>query len=235
MYRPETQEEWGRTTAASGARTPGTAARKPRSWASSLKRIVDVVAAASFFVFFGWLFLLICIGVALTTGRPILYGHERLGKNGRRFTCLKFRSMVADSDVVLREHLSNCAEARLEWERDFKLRNDPRITRFGRFIRRTSLDELPQFWNVLKGEMSLVGPRPVTSAEIQRYYGDLADDYFSVRPGITGLWQVSGRSHVTYSERVRLDSRYVRNWSLAGDVVILFKTVFVVISREGSH
>ena len=167
-------------------------------------------------------------------GGPAFYSQRRIGQNGRPFKCWKFRSMVTNSAEVLSNLLENSAEARAEWERDFKLKDDPRITRIGAFLRKTSLDELPQLWNVLVGEMSLVGPRPVTEPEL-KYYGEQVKDYYAARPGMTGLWQVSGRNDVSYAERVALDSYYVHNWSLLKDVGIMFKTVGVVLQKRGAY
>lgn len=158
----------------------------------------------------------------------------RIGKNGKPFPCYKFRSMCVDAKIKLEELLETDPEAKAEWERDFKLRNDPRVTKSGAFLRKTSLDELPQIFNVLKGEMSLVGPRPIIHEELERY-GEYVDDYLMVKPGITGMWQVSGRSDIDYEERVLLDSWYVRNWSVWIDIVMLFKTFKVVLLRKGAY
>ena len=175
--------------------------------------------------------------VAVMVGRdggPILFGHERVGLNGRRFRCLKFRSMVVDADKVLHELLANDAAAAAEWAATQKLRKDPRVTRVGRIIRATSLDELPQLINVLRRDMSLVGPRPITAAE-QRRYGKHIGYYYRTRPGITGLWQVSGRSNTTFPRRVALDRAYVRDGSLMLDLYILAKTIPAVMKRSGAH
>jgi undecaprenyl-phosphate galactose phosphotransferase len=150
------------------------------------------------------------------------------------FDCLKFRTMVPDAAGVLKQLLDTNPGARAEWGRDFKLKDDPRITSIGAFLRRTSLDELPQLWNVLKGEMSLVGPRPIIEVELERY-GEEVGYYLETRPGITGLWQISGRNNTSYDDRVALDCWYVRNWSLWYDLVILVKTVRVVLWREGAY
>ncbi|HBX9503913.1 TPA: UDP-phosphate galactose phosphotransferase, partial [Klebsiella pneumoniae] len=155
-------------------------------------------------------------------GGPAIYGHERIGKGGKSFKCLKFRSMIINSKEVLEELLAKDEDARREWESTFKLKNDPRITKIGAFLRRTSLDELPQLFNVLKGEMSLVGPRPIITAELVRYNEEV-DYYLLSKPGMTGLWQVSGRSDVDYETRVYLDAWYVKNWSMWNDIAILFK------------
>lgn len=165
---------------------------------------------------------------------PVIFRHIRIGKNGRVFPCFKFRTMCINADKKLQELLANDAEARAEWEKDFKLKNDPRITKSGAFLRRTSLDELPQLLNVLRGEMSLVGPRPVIEAELPRY-GDFLDDYLIVKPGITGMWQVNGRSDTTYDERVQMDSWYVRNWSVWLDFMLLFRTVKAVLAGKGAY
>lgn len=165
-------------------------------------------------------------------GGPAFFGHKRVGKNGKTFKCWKVRSMVIDSEARLAKHLAENPEAAAEWERDRKLTNDPRITRFGDFIRRTSLDELPQLYNVLKGEMSIVGPRPVVEAELEKY-GAKVPWYLSQKPGITGLWQVSGRNDVTYAERVDMDVTYAQNVGLIFDIEIVGKTAVAVLARTG--
>ena len=166
-------------------------------------------------------------------GAPLTFGHYRVGKNGKLFKCLKFRTMVRDSAARLEALLASSEEARAEWARDHKLSADPRITPVGNFLRRTSLDELPQLWNVVRGEMNLVGPRPVTVPELAKY-GAVKRHYLSVMPGITGLWQVSGRNDLSYDQRVNLDRQYVEHKSLKMDVQILFLTVWVVLARKGS-
>ncbi len=165
--------------------------------------------------------------------RRFSIAHYRVGYEGKLFRCMKFRTMLRNSEQVLADLLRNDPQARAEWARDQKLANDPRTTRVGRFLRRSSLDELPQLLNVLRGEMNLVGPRPITVAELTRY-GSLRWHYLSVRPGITGLWQVSGRNNTTYDERVALDRRYVEQRSWWFDLGILLKTVRVVVMREGA-
>lgn len=179
--------------------------------------------------------LLIALTVLIRrSGGTAFYGHQRIGQDGKLFKCLKFRSMRPDADRVLKELLANDPVAKAEWDKDFKLKNDPRITTVGHFIRKTSLDELPQLFNVLKGEMSLVGPRPVVKDELERY-GSASVFYLEAKPGITGLWQISGRNDTTYAERVSLDSWYVQNWSLWYDIAILFKTIDVVFNRRGAY
>ncbi len=165
---------------------------------------------------------------------PVIFKHRRIGKNGKEFDCYKFRTMCTDAKEKLEELLAIDPEAKAEWEKDFKLKNDPRITRSGAFLRKTSLDELPQIFNVLKGEMSLVGPRPIIRDEIIRYEEHIAD-YLMVKPGITGMWQVSGRNDIDYEERVLLDSRYVRNWSVWLDIMLLWRTFKVVIKGKGAY
>lgn len=167
-------------------------------------------------------------------GAPILYGHYRVGRGGKLFRCFKYRTMLRDSDSVLVDLLRDDPKSLVEWETNQKLSNDPRITPVGRYLRSSSLDELPQLLNVVRGEMLLVGPRPVTVAELTRY-GKVRWHYLSVRPGITGLWQVSGRNNTTYEERVALDASYVENRSLLNDVSILLRTMLVVIRKEGAR
>ncbi|MEO8737805.1 MAG: sugar transferase [Edaphobacter sp.] len=171
--------------------------------------------------------------VALSSPGPVLYSHRRIRKNGAFFSMWKFRTMCVNSAEVLEEYLAQHPEARVEWNKTHKLRNDPRITRVGLFLRRYSLDELPQLWNVLSGQMSLVGPRPIVAAEVEKY-GDCFSCYCKVKPGLTGLWQVSGRSTLTYDARVALDCDYVQQWSLRKDVMILLKTFPSVVNQDGA-
>jgi undecaprenyl-phosphate galactose phosphotransferase len=173
--------------------------------------------------------------IRLETPGPAIYAHDRIGKNGESFKCYKFRTMQRDAEERLKEMLQNNEDFRSEWEKNWKLKDDPRITRIGSLLRKTSLDELPQIFNVLRGEMSLVGPRPVTRSEIDDHYKENAKHCFCVPPGITGLWQVSGRSDTGYGYRVKLDTWYVMNWSLWLDIAILFKTIKVVANREGAY
>jgi Undecaprenyl-phosphate galactose phosphotransferase WbaP len=198
------------------------------------KRLLDL-----FLTIFGALFVLPLIGlIALWIKRdspgPIFYSQRRIGQGGKEFRAWKFRSMVQNADEVLHRYLESNPDLREEWEQNHKLRNDPRITRVGRFLRGASLDELPQLWNVLKGDMSLVGPRPIVDAEIVRY-GSNFDLYTKVKSGLTGLWQVSGRNDTSYEERVKLDTFYVRNWSVWLDLCILFKTIGTVLLRKGAY
>ena len=198
-----------------------------------LKRAFDIVGSASIILLLSPILGILAYLVSKDGGKAI-YGHERVGRDGNKFKCLKFRSMVMNSQEVLQQLLENDPEARAEWDKDFKLKNDPRITKVGKFIRKTSLDELPQLFNVLKGEMSLVGPRPVIEKELERYAGDV-DYYLMAKPGMTGLWQVSGRNDVDYDTRVYFDAWYVKNWSLWNDIAILFKTINVVLKRDGAY
>ncbi len=196
------------------------------------KRIFDIVGVLLAAALFGLPMLIIALSIKLTCPGKVVFGHKRVGRHGRSFQCYKFRSMVPNAQDVLRELLARDSAAREEWAATFKLKNDPRITRIGRFIRKTSLDELPQLWNVLRGDMSLVGPRPVVRQELEQYYGAGRRHYISVRPGLTGLWQVSGRNDVSYEQRVELDIRYVEEWTMWRDVVIVLRTAKAVL---GSH
>jgi undecaprenyl-phosphate galactose phosphotransferase len=204
-----------------------------RPWPRRIKRCFDLTVGCLLLVLTAPLFAL--IGWRLRRkGGPIFFGHTRIGQGGRRFKCLKFRTMVPNADKVLDDHLEAHPDLREEWEKHHKLRKDPRITRIGRWLRRTSLDELPQLINVIRGEMSLVGPRPVIADELERY-GDNLVYYIESKPGLTGLWQVSGRSDTTYRQRVHLDSWYARNWSLWCDLVILMKTPTAVFRGFGAY
>ncbi|WP_413732408.1 undecaprenyl-phosphate galactose phosphotransferase WbaP [Sodalis sp. RH20] len=198
-----------------------------------IKRAFDIFGCVLILLFLAPILLIIMKMVAKDKG-PIFYGHERVGMNGAKFKCYKFRSMVVNSKEVLEKLLASDINVRTEWERDFKLKNDPRVTKIGAFLRKTSLDELPQLWNVLEGNMSLVGPRPVIEEELERYAGDV-DYYLMAKPGMTGLWQVSGRSDVDYETRVYFDAWYVKNWSLWNDIAILFKTVKIVLKKDGAY
>ncbi len=205
----------------------------PRWSSRILKRLFDFFASAALILLLSPLLLLLAFQISRDGGSPI-YGHERVGQYGRKFKCLKFRSMVKNSKEVLEQLLATDPNAKAEWDKDFKLKDDPRITRVGNFLRKTSLDELPQLFNVLAGQMSLVGPRPVIEEEVLRYK-DSADYYLLAKPGMTGLWQVSGRNDVDYDQRVYFDAWYVKNWSLWNDICILFKTVRVVLQRDGAY
>jgi len=197
------------------------------------KRLFDLVVGSALLVFLAPLMGLIAALVKLDGG-PAVFGHRRVGADGRSFRCWKFRSMVPNADEVLGKILESDPAARAAWERDFKLRADPRITRVGRFLRVTSLDELPQLFNVLAGEMSLIGPRPIVAEEVARY-GDAYRYYCACRPGMTGMWQVSGRNRVDYRRRVAYDQQYAANWSFLLDLSVLCRTVVVVTLRSGAY
>ncbi|MGB8419154.1 sugar transferase [Paraburkholderia sp.] len=197
------------------------------------KRTFDL-AAASWLVLMLSPALLLIAAMVKRDGGPAIFGHVRVGRNGASFKCLKFRSMVMNADEVLKALLERDPQARAEWDREFKLKNDIRITSIGRFLRRTSLDELPQLFNVIKGEMSLVGPRPVVQQELERYGQDV-HYYLMAKPGMTGLWQVSGRNDTDYATRVSLDVAYVKGLSLRRDMLILVKTVSVVFRGSGAY
>ena len=199
-----------------------------------VKRVMDVVLSLAALVLGLPLLLAIALAVKSSSSGPVLYGHTRIGRYGRRFTAWKFRTMYRGADALLRQHLDRNPAARLEWQRDQKLRDDPRVTRVGRFLRRLSLDELPQMWNVLCGDMSVVGPRPIVDEEVAKY-GESFELYAGVKPGITGLWQVSGRTDVGYEMRVRLDEFYVRHWSPWLDLYLLARTVVALLCRRGAY
>jgi len=199
-----------------------------------LKRLFDLACTAPALVLAAPLFLVTALLVKCSGPGPVFYGQKRIGQGGRAFRVWKFRSMVKDADRALHAYLADHPAAKAEWEASHKLRNDPRITAIGRFLRASSLDELPQLWNIVRGDMSLVGPRPIVAAEAARYEQDFSL-YGRVKPGLTGMWQVSGRSDTTYAERVHLDSYYVRNWSLWLDLAIIGQTVWVVAVRRGAY
>jgi lipopolysaccharide/colanic/teichoic acid biosynthesis glycosyltransferase len=203
-------------------------------FAPAIKRTLDVIVALTTALFLFPALSAICLAVVLSSPGPILYGQLRIGKGGCPFTAWKFRSMHPDADELLEDHLENDPVLLEEWLRDHKLKRDPRVTPVGRFLRKSSLDELPQLWNVFVGDMSLVGPRPIVSAEVGKY-GESFSYYTSVPPGITGLWQISGRNNTTYQERVTIDTYYARNWSIWLDGYILCRTVKTVILREGAY
>lgn len=198
-----------------------------------LKRTMDIVLSFGLILILSPIFLILYLLIYIDGGKPI-YKHPRIGRDGKLFNCFKFRSMVLDLEEILSELLKQDPECKSEWEKEFKLKNDPRVTKIGSFIRRISLDELPQLFNVLIGQMSLVGPRPITEKELA-FYENNVDYYLMAKPGITGLWQVSGRNDIDYETRVYFDSWYVKNWSLWNDIAILFKTIKVVFKRSGAY
>lgn len=199
-----------------------------------LKRSFDIVVASILLITFAPIMLVSAAVILFKDGAPIFFIHDRIGRDGRKFGCCKFRTMVRNSEEVLDTVLAKDPERRAEWRASQKLTDDPRILgQLGRFLRKTSLDEIPQLFNVLRGEMSMVGPRPITKAELPKY-GDAAAKYLSVRPGLTGAWQVGGRSATTYEQRVAIDVRYIDNWSLMGDLKIVAQTVKVVLGDRNA-
>lgn len=198
-----------------------------------LKRVFDLVVTSVALVLLSPFMLWIALRIRMS-GPGVVFAHKRIGRNGESFMCYKFRSMVPNAEAVLKDILAKDPVARQQWEDKMKIDNDPRVTSIGQFLRKTSMDELPQLWNILKGDMSLVGPRPIIQKEIERY-GHRIEFYQRVRPGLTGLWQVSGRSDTDYNTRVRLDTWYSKNWTLWYDLAILFKTVKIVLNRKGAY
>lgn len=199
-----------------------------------VKRAIDLAIAIMALCLGFPLLAAVALMIRCSSPGPIFFAHSRIGRHGRRFKAWKFRTMKVNSEAVLRDYLAQHPEAQAEWDRDHKLRDDPRVTKFGRFARKTSLDELPQLWNVLIGDMSLVGPRPIVDEEVVRY-GQTFRLYASVKPGITGMWQVSGRNDISYDERVLLDQFYIRHWSPWLDIYILAKTVVALLHRDGAY
>lgn len=198
------------------------------------KRLFDVAAATSALILLAPLFLLIVALVKYEDGGRIFFGHSRIGQGGNRFRCLKFRTMVENGDEVLLSHLKSDRLARAEWRATRKLKADPRVTPLGRVLRKLSIDELPQLINIIKGDMSIVGPRPVIDDELE-YYGQDLHFYLAVRPGLTGLWQISGRNDVSYAERVAYDRQYYEGWSFVTDLRIIVRTVPAILSSRGSY
>jgi len=205
-----------------------------RSYNRHIKFIFDMALTILGTVCISPILFVLAVIIRLDSRGPIIFSHKRVGKNGKIFPCYKFRTMCVNAQEKLNDYLRENPQLKEEWERDFKLKDDPRVTKVGKFLRKTSLDELPQIFNVLKGEMSLVGPRPIIKDEVVKY-GNYINDYYMVRPGITGMWQVSGRSDTTYEERVAMDSWYVRNWSVWIDVVMLFRTFKTVVKGQGAY
>ena len=197
-------------------------------------RLLDVIGSLVLLIAFAPMILLICLAIFVVDPGPVFFAQLRIGKNGKKFKCYKFRTMVVDAEERLQHVLDNDPAAASEWARDHKLRDDPRIAGIGRFLRKSSLDELPQLWNVLRGDMSLVGPRPIVSGELARY-GKYIIHYMAVRPGLTGLWQISGRNDVSYRRRVAYDVIYARSGRTKDNVRILVLTVPSVIASRGSY
>lgn len=200
-----------------------------------LKRLFDILFSLLILTIGLPIFILIGITIKLTSRGPIFYAHERIGRGGKPFPCYKFRTMYSDANDRLQELLHSQPHLKEEWESSFKLKNDPRITPLGSFLRKTSLDELPQFWNVIRGDLSVVGPRPVVQQEIQKHFGEKAPVILSVRPGLTGIWQVSGRSDTAYSMRIELDEKYVDTQTLLLDLKLIAKTIPAMIFSRGAY
>lgn len=199
-----------------------------------IKRLLDLGIIIALSPAWVPVFILCAILTKITSRGPIFYGHKRVGRNGKVIKCWKFRSMVVNSQEILEKLLAENEEMRRQWEKDRKLEHDPRITAFGKILRKTSMDELPQLINILLGEMSLVGPRPVTEPELEKY-GDYRDYVLSVKPGLSGMWQISGRSDTGYEERISYDTYYIQNWSIWLDIWILIKSVWVVLLGKGAY
>ncbi|CAN1725032.1 exopolysaccharide production protein ExoY [Hyphomicrobium sp. 1Nfss2.1] len=217
------------TGSAADNATPGPPSRS--RLAALSKRALDIAIAVTSLVLLSPLMLVVAAAIRLSMGAPVFYGHSRVGENGQVFACLKFRTMVNDAAAVLNRHLASCPTSADEWRQTRKLRRDPRVTALGNLLRRSSIDELPQLINVLKGDMSCVGPRPVVKEELAPY-GAYLNEYLSVRPGLTGIWQISGRNTLSYASRVRLDALYVRRWSMKLDLVILMRTIPALLRFE---
>ncbi len=198
------------------------------------KRIFDLCLATCGLIGLLPLFALVALAVKVSSTGPVLYGHIRVGNGGRSFRCWKFRTMVTNGDAVLESYLADHPDEKVEWEQNRKLRDDPRVTRIGSVMRAYSVDELPQLINVIRGDMSLVGPRPVVQDELD-IYGSAAPHYLRSRPGLTGLWQISGRSDTTYDERIAFDTSYVQRWSFSQDLLIIARTVPAVLLSKGSY
>lgn len=200
-----------------------------------IKRIFDIAFSLSALLFCLPIFLLISLAIRISSKGRAIYSHERMGRGGKSFRCYKFRSMYANADQRLHQLLEQNPELKKEWDATRKLKKDPRITPVGKFLRKTSLDELPQFWNVLKGDLSIVGPRPVVQEELLHFFGEKAYKILSMRPGLTCIWQVSGRNDTSYSKRVQLDEHYVDNHSLLLDLKLILKTIPSMIFSRGAY
>lgn len=200
----------------------------------AIKRVFDFLLALTAIIILSPLLVSVAIAVRLSDGGPAFFGHTRMGFSGKTFKCWKFRSMAPNSDAVFKEYLANNPEAAREWHLNQKIQNDPRITRLGYFLRKYSIDELPQLFNILVGDMSFVGPRPIQRSEFDKY-GYSLRHYLSTRPGLTGLWQISGRSNSSYQKRVVFDRYYVTHWAMLTDIAVILKTVPVAVTGSGSY
>jgi exopolysaccharide production protein ExoY len=199
------------------------------------KRIFDILFSTAVLAMTAPMMAIIALLVRFSSKGNIVYAHERIGRGGKPFKCYKFRTMYRDADSRLKDILDSCPLMRQEWEQMHKLKNDPRVTPIGKFLRKTSLDEFPQFWNVLRGDLSVVGPRPVVRYEVTRHLGPKAAKILSIRPGLTGLWQVSGRSDTTYAKRIQLDEEYIDKQSILLDMKIISLTIPRMISSRGAY
>ena len=222
----------------SANRSPASAENPPttydKSSLSTAKRILDLLIAVPALFFLSPFMLLVGLFIRLQDGGPVFFVQERRGFGGVSFTCMKFRTMRSDAEDVLGNLLATNSEMAAEWRTTQKLRDDPRITKMGHFLRKTSIDELPQLLNIIRGEMSVVGPRPIVEDEVRRY-GDQIKSYDSIRPGVTGLWQINGRNDTTYEERIEMDVEYAENVSLMGDLVILIRSIPAILGRRGAY
>lgn len=202
---------------------------------NAIKRAFDILFSVTILVLSAPIMAFVALSVRFSSKGKIVYAHERIGRGGKPFRCYKFRTMYPDADMRLKEILEQCPILNQEWERNHKLKNDPRVTPIGKFLRKTSLDEFPQFWNVLKGDLSVVGPRPVVQYEITKHLGPKAAKILSIRPGLTGLWQVSGRSDTCYSKRIKMDEQYVDSQSILLDLKIIAKTIPSMFFSKGAY
>lgn len=200
-----------------------------------LKRIFDIAFSLAVLLLLLPFLGPLALGIKMTSPGPVLYWHNRLGRGGRTIRCAKFRTMYVDGDRRLRELLVRFPKARAEWDKYRKLKDDPRVTSLGKFLRKTSLDELPQFWNVLTGEMSVVGPRPIVNEEYERHYKRFAHQILSVRPGLTGYWQVSGRNRIGSADKARMEAEYAQKRSFVQDLAIIVRTIPAMISSKGAY
>lgn len=236
-YRPDDGRSFGVSAPAvnvNGSRQPyptfSRILRAEPAWKIAMDRVVALITL----IILSPILLMVAAMIYIRDPGPIFFGHRRIGRNGKTFLCWKFRTMVTNGDEVLQRHLAESPQAAREWAETRKLKQDPRVSGIGRVLRTTSIDELPQIFNILRGDMSLVGPRPIVDDEVH-HYGHAIHDYLSVRPGLTGLWQISGRNDIGYADRVRLDQKYVQNLSFTNDISIILRTVRVVLWRVGSY
>lgn len=195
-----------------------------------VKRITDIIGGIIGLILLSPVFLILAICIKIDSKGPVIFAHKRIGKNGKEFNMYKFRSMYKNAEEMI-ENFNE--EQKIEWQENFKLENDPRITKVGKFLRKTSLDELPQILNIIKGDLSIIGPRPIVDEELKKY-GDNKEKFLSITPGLTGYWQANGRSNTTYEERMQMELYYIDNQSLLLDIKIFFKTIVSVIKKEGA-